>query len=74
VTIVIAVTKFTHGAWFVCPDRRLTRTVTEVVAEELADGQTEVTVLVPRTRARVAGRVRSLRIRPWAVAPSEPAT
>lgn len=26
--------------------------------------------LVPRTRARVAGRVRSLRIRPWADAPT----
>src|SRR5205814_8638039 len=30
-----------------CPDRRITRAVLEVVAEAL-DGQTEVTVLVPR--------------------------
>src|SRR5207245_4245993 len=30
-----------------CPDRRITRSVLEVVAEAL-DGQTEVTVLVPR--------------------------
>jgi len=31
-----------------CPDRRIARAVTEVVAEALADGNTEVTVLVPR--------------------------
>ena len=31
-----------------CPDRRLTRTVIDVVAEALHDGETEVTVLVPR--------------------------
>jgi hypothetical protein len=30
-----------------CPDRRLTRTAVETVAHELADGETEVTVLVP---------------------------
>jgi len=33
-----------------CPDRRLTRSVLEIVAEALADGQTEVSVLIP-TRA-----------------------
>ena len=31
-----------------CPDRRLARSVMDVVAEELADGRTEVTVLIPR--------------------------
>jgi len=31
-----------------CPDRRITRSATEVVAEAAADGQTEVTVLLPR--------------------------
>ena len=31
-----------------CPDRRITRAILEVVAEELHDGDTEVTVLVPR--------------------------
>jgi amino acid transporter len=30
-----------------CPDRRLTRTAVETVALELADGETEVTVLLP---------------------------
>ncbi len=35
-----------------CPDRRIARSVTEVVAEALADGQTEVTVLVPRREYR----------------------
>jgi amino acid transporter len=31
-----------------CPDRRLARAVAQLVAEELSDGETEVTVLVPR--------------------------
>jgi amino acid transporter len=31
-----------------CPDRRLARSATEIVAEAAADGQTEVTVLLPR--------------------------
>jgi amino acid transporter len=31
-----------------CPDRRVTRAVAEQVAEELADRQTEVSVLIPR--------------------------
>ena len=31
-----------------CPDRRLTRAVAQLVAEELSDHETEVTVLVPR--------------------------
>src|SRR5581483_7907779 len=31
-----------------CPDRRVARAAMEVVAEALADGQTEVSVLVPR--------------------------
>jgi amino acid transporter len=31
-----------------CPDRRIARAAMEVVAEALADGQTEVSVLVPR--------------------------
>jgi amino acid transporter len=35
-----------------CPDRRLTRTAVEHVARELADGQTEVTVLLPDRRYR----------------------
>lgn len=35
-----------------CPDRRLTRAVLEVVAEEVDDGRTEVTVLVPRREYR----------------------
>jgi hypothetical protein len=30
-----------------CPDRRLTRTVVETVAREVADGETEVSVLLP---------------------------
>jgi amino acid transporter len=30
-----------------CPDRRLTRTAVEVVAQEVADGETEVSVLLP---------------------------
>jgi amino acid transporter len=30
-----------------CPDRRLTRSAVEVVARDLADGETEVTVLLP---------------------------
>jgi amino acid transporter len=33
-----------------CPDRRLTRTAVETVARELADGQTEVSVLLPDRR------------------------
>jgi hypothetical protein len=32
-----------------CPDRRLTRAAVQLVAETLADGDTEVTVLLPRT-------------------------
>jgi amino acid transporter len=35
-----------------CPDRRLTRSVLEVVAESLAGGQTEVSVLIPRLAHR----------------------
>ncbi|MDP9073488.1 MAG: amino acid permease [Actinomycetota bacterium] len=31
-----------------CPDRRLTRAAVDVVAEALGDGETEVTVLLPR--------------------------
>ncbi len=31
-----------------CPDRRIGRSATEIVAEAAADGQTEVTVLLPR--------------------------
>ena len=31
-----------------CPDRRVTRSVAEIVAAALADGQTEVSVLIPR--------------------------
>jgi amino acid transporter len=33
-----------------CPDRRLTRAALEVVAEAVSDGQTEVSVLLPRLR------------------------
>ena len=36
------------------PDRRVARAVLEVVAEETADGQTEVTVLIPRRMYRRA--------------------
>ncbi len=35
-----------------CPDRRITRAVLQVVAETLHDGQTEVSVLVPRREYR----------------------
>ena len=35
-----------------CPDRRIVRSVIEVCAEALADGRTEVTVLVPRRAYR----------------------
>ena len=35
-----------------CPDRRIVRCVMEVVTEALADGRTEVTVLVPRREYR----------------------
>ncbi len=35
-----------------CPDRRIVRSVLEVVSEALADGRTEVTVLVPRREYR----------------------
>jgi amino acid transporter len=35
-----------------CPDRRITAAVTAVVAECLADGRTEVTVVVPRREYR----------------------
>jgi hypothetical protein len=35
-----------------CPDRRITRCVAEVVARETADGETEVSVLVPRRHYR----------------------
>ena len=35
-----------------CPDRRIVRSVVEVVSEALADGRTEVTVLVPRREYR----------------------
>ena len=31
-----------------CPDRRIARAALEIVAEEVADGRTEVTVLLPR--------------------------
>jgi amino acid transporter len=37
-----------------CPDRRISRAVLEVVAEALGDGQTEVSVLVPRREYRRA--------------------
>ncbi|HEX2850818.1 MAG TPA: amino acid permease [Acidimicrobiales bacterium] len=33
-----------------CPDRRITRGAAEIVAEALADGQTEVTVLLPELK------------------------
>ncbi len=35
-----------------CPDRRITRATAEVVAGELAGGDTEVSVLIPRRRYR----------------------
>ncbi len=35
-----------------CPDRRIPRAVAEVVCEALADGRTEVTILVPRREYR----------------------
>ncbi len=35
-----------------CPDRRVPRAVLDVVAEALADGDTEVTVLIPRLEHR----------------------
>jgi amino acid transporter len=35
-----------------CPDRRLTRTAVETVARELADGETEVSVLLPDRKFR----------------------
>jgi amino acid transporter len=35
-----------------CPDRRISRSVLEVVSEALVDGQTEVTVLIPRREYR----------------------
>ncbi len=35
-----------------CPDRRIARAALEVVAEETADGRTEVTVLLPRREYR----------------------
>jgi amino acid transporter len=35
-----------------CPDRRLTRTAVTTVARELADGETEVTVLLPARKYR----------------------
>jgi amino acid transporter len=35
-----------------CPDRRINRTVLEVVSELAADGETEVTVLIPRREYR----------------------
>ena len=37
-----------------CPDRRINRTVLEVVSELAADGETEVTVLIPRREYRSA--------------------
>jgi hypothetical protein len=37
-----------------CPDRRINRTVLEVVTELAADGETEVTVLIPRREYRSA--------------------
>ena len=37
-----------------CPDRRVTRCVAELVAGETADGETEVSVLVPRRHYRRA--------------------
>src|SRR5207245_5646935 len=35
-----------------CPDRRVTRGAAEVVSEFAADGQTEVTVLIPQLKHR----------------------
>jgi hypothetical protein len=35
-----------------CPDRRIVRAVLEVVSEAMADGRTEVTVLIPRRHYR----------------------
>ena len=35
-----------------CPDRRVNRAVLDVVAEVLADGDTEVSVLIPRLEHR----------------------
>jgi len=37
-----------------CPDRRVTRAVLQMVAEVASDGQTEVTVLIPRREYRSA--------------------
>jgi len=37
-----------------CPDRRINRAVLELVAEAAADGQTEVTILIPRREYRSA--------------------
>jgi amino acid transporter len=37
-----------------CNDRRVTRSIAEVVARQLADGQTEVSVLIPRREYRRA--------------------
>jgi hypothetical protein len=37
-----------------CPDRRINRSVLELVAEAAADGQTEVTILIPRREYRSA--------------------
>jgi amino acid transporter len=37
-----------------CPDRRINRSVLELVAEAAADGQTEVSVLIPRREYRSA--------------------
>jgi hypothetical protein len=37
-----------------CPDRRLTRAAVQVVARELADGETEVSVLLPDRKYRGA--------------------
>lgn len=37
-----------------CPDRRINRTVLEVVSEAASDGNTEVTILIPRREYRSA--------------------
>jgi hypothetical protein len=37
-----------------CPDRRINRSVLELVAEAAGDGQTEVTILIPRREYRSA--------------------
>ena len=37
-----------------CPDRRINRSVLELVAEAAADGQTEVSILIPRREYRSA--------------------